>query len=458
MHHIIRIVSRNRLLLALAFWLTGLAAASFAQSTNPPPPLDSLVDRDGALWQTSPDAFISQHGPAGFIWVSDAKDSARMARRRMTFAGLPVVEAIARFNNAKLAELTLSLYNRGDEKEFREDQFDHLVATADDTLTTWAGSRGIAFKDDDRTDFITVKRKAWVAAANRLDLTWSYTAKHTDLRLGLIPFRCEYVRLQITPFDPAHDPRLMAQGPMISKTQMLTVLDLRKRVQHLPNGDVLITGVPMVDQGAKGYCAAAVTERVLRYFGANVDQNEIAQAANTTAVRGTSPEAMIAALRQIGSEFHVQVDVQQDFNLRDFDKLIQDYNHVAKLQHAPPLGEYPATGTMLGAIKMMDPALNKQARLKHDTNMADFKSTSTKYVNAGIPLVWSVVLGIVPETPPIHGFGGHMRLIIGYNDLTHEILYTDTWGIGHELKRMKLPDAWTMSLGLYTITPNGVHF
>lgn len=40
--------------------------------------------------------------------------------------------------------------------------------------------------------------------------------------------------------------------------------------------------------------------------------------------------------------------------------------------------------------------------------------------------------------------GGHMRLIIGYNPQTKEILYTDTWGAGHELKRM--PEDWAFTI------------
>jgi hypothetical protein len=38
-----------------------------------------------------------------------------------------------------------------------------------------------------------------------------------------------------------------------------------------------------------------------------------------------------------------------------------------------------------------------------------------------------------------------MRLIIGYNDKTREIVYTDTWGAGHEYKRMSVENAWTIT-------------
>jgi hypothetical protein len=75
------------------------------------------------------------------------------------------------------------------------------------------------------------------------------------------------------------------------------------------------------------------------------------------------------------------------------------------------------------------------------------------HVDDGVPLLWSVMLGIVPEQKAPQGFGGHMRLIIGYNSKSSEILYSDSWGPGHELKRMPAVDAWTITTGLNTIEP-----
>ena len=46
-----------------------------------------------------------------------------------------------------------------------------------------------------------------------------------------------------------------------------------------------------------------------------------------------------------------------------------------------------------------------------------------------------------------------MRMIIGYNAKTHEILYSDTWGEAHALKRMKEENAWAMTKGLVVLKP-----
>ena len=76
-----------------------------------------------------------------------------------------------------------------------------------------------------------------------------------------------------------------------------------------------------------------------------------------------------------------------------------------------------------------------------------------KNVDAGQPLVWLVILGIVPEENGSQSAGGHMRLINGYNETTKEIVYTDSWGAGHEKKRMSYDDAWAITSGLVAMVP-----
>ena len=45
-----------------------------------------------------------------------------------------------------------------------------------------------------------------------------------------------------------------------------------------------------------------------------------------------------------------------------------------------------------------------------------------------------------------------MRLIIGYNEDRGEVLYSDSWGEGHELKRMDGLDALSITTGMYYLT------
>ena len=69
------------------------------------------------------------------------------------------------------------------------------------------------------------------------------------------------------------------------------------------------------------------------------------------------------------------------------------------------------------------------------------------------------------------GRGGHLRLITGYgissdgqtNSRSRKkssrqalsmILFSDTWGRGHEVKKMETADAWAITSGLYYIEPD----
>jgi len=440
----------------LWFGAAALTASPLHATTN----LDDLLEPTGSIWQQNAPAFLADHASLGFRWVSTTHDTARA--QHLTFHDLPVYETLARFDHDALTELTLSLYNRGDAGTLSVEEFQQLLTAVDEKLTAWSGAKGIVFKTQERTATATVHRKAWVREPYRVDLVSSYSEK--SRAQGIATVLPEYARLQVSKFDPLQDPRRSALVGTPPPPRSISALDLKQRVRHQPDGDVIIPSVPMVDQGEKGYCAAAVCERVLRYYGRNLDQHEIAQLARTSAGGGTSPEQMVAALRRISDETHMDVTALREFNLHDFDQLVTDYNRIAKKARKPETefrhrqGNLTIIESPLLAYHGMDPALLKEARLKHDSQLAEFKSTVSKSINNGAPLTWGCVVGVLKEKPEIKGFGGHMRLIIGYNDRTQEILYTDTWGAGHELKRLSLADAWTITIGLYCLQPRDVHF
>ena len=449
----------KRIAWLVVFWLAG--GGWLLADTNS---LETIFDPAGNVWKLGAANFLAEYRAFGFHWVAaNNQDAVTTTRPGLTFAGLPVLETIARFEPTALHELTASLYNRGDAGELDEADFQKLIARVDASLTTWAGTKGVLFKTQERTTSATLHRKTWIKEPHRIDLVWSFSEKSRSQ--GVAADRPEFARLLVTRFDPAHDPRnyvIATAAP--AQAKYISAAELRARIKRDPNGDVVLTGVPMVDQGQKGYCAAAVAERVLRYFGRTLDQHEIAQLANTTAGAGTNPEQMVAALRRISDETHMDVTVLHDFNVREFEQLMSDYNRAAKKARKPEAdymhrqGNTTILESPITAYHTLDPALLKDVRLKRDSQMAEFKNTITKSINNGVPLTWGCVVGVVKEKPEMKGFGGHMRLIIGYNDRTQEILYTDTWGAGHELKRLSLADAWTITLGLYSLQPADLHF
>ncbi len=215
-----------------------------------------------------------------------------------------------------------------------------------------------------------------------------------------------------------------------------------------------IDGVPMVDQGRKGYCVVASAERVMRYYGVAVDENELAQLANTSAVEGTSDAAMFDALQNLAQRLRVRVRTLERIDTGQVLDTVRAYNQLAiEGNRAPQLPVPDAMFDIEQIYSAMQPRLLVQARTHNKADMDRFSQTVHDLVDQGTPVLWSVVLGIVPEKRMPRMLAGHMRLIIGYNDQTNEILYTDSWGPGNELKRMPLPGAWTITMELNAIEP-----
>ena len=103
---------------------------------------------------------------------------------------------------------------------------------------------------------------------------------------------------------------LLLGTAILSATQPTpkTRMDPRGQVKRdQASGDVYVPTVPMVDQGQKGYCAVACAERMLRYYGVDVDANEVAQIANSSAEGGTSARAMFDALKHLTGLFTVRL-------------------------------------------------------------------------------------------------------------------------------------------------------
>ena len=149
--------------LALAALATGAVTVARAQNISSSPELDQLLDDAGRVWTFTASDFAGSQSANGFRWTSVAtKDVARSTDPQLTFIGLRVWEALARFESGTLKELSLSLYNRGDAGTMPEDKFLQLLASIDKSVTAWSGMRGSGFKSEERTTSITVMRKAWV--------------------------------------------------------------------------------------------------------------------------------------------------------------------------------------------------------------------------------------------------------------------------------------------------------
>jgi hypothetical protein len=427
----------NRLLLA-ALVAGALIAPAFAD------PLDPILSPD-TVWTQKPEAFMESAKKLGFEWTSNARDSARAASKQgMTAFGLNAVECIVRFESETPKQATVVFYARGDSGDWPEPQFDNLVRYCADALNKATNTK-FTVRGKDPTSAVKADGLLWTTDKARYLLEYSKTK---EVKTRGIPFRAEFVRLEITP--PEKKQSLVAASLGSVKTKFSGPAHVKK---DAASGDVWIGDVPMVDQGEKGYCVVASTERVMRYYGNSVDQQELAQVANSSATGGTSYDAMFEALKKLSARLKVRVREVEKSDIKDILKMMADYNRAAKKANAPLI---PDQGNMidLGDVyRAMDTSVLKEIRTKNKADLGRFQRSVQAHINEGTPLLWTVMLGKIPENGIPQNAGGHMRLIIGYNQKTDEILYTDSWGAGHELKRLPTVDAWTMTTGTMSIEP-----
>lgn len=398
-------------------------------------------------WTGKAEFFAVEHAKDGFAFASEDRTIVNCLKHdTCTWHGLKVWEAKVYFDKGgveeKISRVELSLYNRGDAGLATMD-----VPALKEEIATVTKKLDPSSKKTNPEK--TTLRNGGVQYRQRFDrtdpsgeLVWGLSAADANKRRTV-----EYLRLTLAPKGEVKPKRGAATKKPAGAAGKAKIKD---NVTKSPNGDVFIDNVPMVDQGQKGYCAAAVSERVLRYYGNQIDEHEIAQQAETQAQGGTNVEKMKETVTAIGEKngLGFQSVVSLSAGLGDLEDEIARYNKAAKAEKKPELSLAQFTrGNMIYVSEMreaMEPKVIYRMRQK-DARLKKFSAGIRQQVNAGIPVFWGVTLGIFPErgVNP-QSVGGHMRLIIGYNDKKKEILYTDTWGEGHELKRM--PEDWAFAI------------
>ena len=431
----------------LAAWL--LAGPAWAMDASPE--LDRLMTSPDA-WNESAADFTLAYTPMGFGYVSQQRDCARSVDRRLTFNGQRVWEALVYFGNGSIKRIELSIYNRGDAGLLEESEFQQLYKTLSDSLTHWAGNTGNPVEETtrDRANYV-VSKHTWIKAPCAVQLSRAYVApRHQDGEN--LAFRAEFVKVTLSRLNS--DQQMVKDASNVSWMPGASTLSIKKNVRKSETGDIWVDGVPMVDQGQKGYCAAASSERLLRYYGRAVDQHQIAQLADTAARQGTSQDGMIKALEAIGQRFSLELKPIIKLDWNRLSHLIEDYNRAAK-GVGKPIVEIGHVIDLTAVYSEMDAALLRKVRTKQVQELAQFKKDIKTYTSDGVPVLWSCMVGKFPEVPPINppGTYGHIRLIIGINEKTGDLLYSDSWGAGHELKRIPLEDAWAVTTGLYVLKP-----
>ncbi len=451
-------ISMRRFSLLLGLWVCLGGSVVNAQSAKqgaavPARELDALIPLEGA-WEMTTAEFEATFSKSRFDWLSPAKETARFFGPGLSIYGgtLKLSEAIVDFKDSKVARLSLSLFNRGDSEELAGnlEQFEKQVAGYRDALTGKVGVKPTERKD--RTSAVGATGFVWMKQPSAYLLEYSF---QKEMKTRGVEFQPEFVRLRVVPV-PSGGGMASAAAPGAAGAGAVTKASLVSNVKKEDNGDVVIPNVPMVDQGPKGYCVVATAERMFRYMGIPADQHEIAQAAGTQTGGGTSPDKMYEALNKLEGRLRFRMRVIEDWQYAKFEKMLEDYDREAKKRDQKEINTTKYRYTSLDDIyaRIDGPTLKVVKTEKDKAGFGKFQRSVASSIDQGIPVMWSVMVGLLPEAAiPQGGVGGHMRLIIGYNAKTSEILFSDSWGAEHALKRMAMDQACAITNGMYYMEP-----
>ena len=421
----------------------------------------------GKLWAYTPATLEAEWKDKGFKWVSEqAKDKGMLRRERWGFETLQltlfsnaqtVEEVDFQMKNGKCAEVQIAIWNKGDSEksEINQKEFNDIVQRFVTQLNTTVAPR---FQNlgKDMQSAAKAERLQWMGTETIALLEYSSgKAKIRDPFTGQEKpgpnFQGEFIRLRLVP-----KPASLMGGVAATSTggaPKMARADLSKKLQKDSGGDVFIPDIPMVDQGDKGYCAVATAARVLNYYGIPADQHEMAQVSgNEAGGGGTNPEEMEAALKKLQGKYHVsfRAVMETDYMSTNYKQFLEKYNRSAKHLGKKILD----TNNFIYFMGGLDADVLKDVRGKGPI-YDKFMKVVRENIDAGVPLLWGLQLGKYPENgEKAKQFGGgHMRLIIGYNATKGEIIFSDSWGAGHEKKRMLAADASSATMGIYTIKP-----
>ncbi|MFT5634310.1 MAG: hypothetical protein ACI9SQ_002042 [Rubritalea sp.] len=410
-------------ILLICFLFCSLTSPASAQQYKLKADLDPYILLPGAYQKTPED--LEKHFDKGrfksnpyFKWLTKQKDRAMFKRRpngnmeiEMTILDgkVPIEEMIIDFRDGKFLGVTISVFNRGDGGKITSADFAERFAAIGKHLGTQLDTRSRKREGNIKKGVMT-HGYVWSSRRGKAVLLCN-----PDVEDPLKPKKMEFMRMRLA----RKDAKGIYEAALEERSQATVRKSQLERNVKTDKDNVFISGIPMVDQGNKGYCVVASAQRLFEYYGIACDMHQLAQLAKSDPDKGTSS---LYINEQLGS-------IDYLFKTR-FTCLAVSHNG--------------------GLVELKDDKFVGKSIPRRS-----FDKFIQKNIDDGIPLLWSMTLGLKPEIPKINpqSNGGHMRMIIGYNENDNKIIFSDSWGAGHEFKTMDADDAYAVTTGLYLMEP-----
>tara|TARA_R110002096_G_scaffold308757_1_gene503272 strand:+ start:1831 stop:3282 length:1452 start_codon:yes stop_codon:yes gene_type:complete len=197
----------------------------------------------------------------------------------------------------------------------------------------------------------------------------------------------------------------------------------RSFVEQRENGDVVISNIPMVDQGPKGYCVPATAERCMRFLGLPADMYLLAMVGETSAGGGTSVDLLLSNIgrdiKRKGRSFEIETG---ELKMRDIQRSIDD--GIPIIWACYSTSEFNKTSSERTKLRKTEPWSSYQS-----------------------------LTAAAAESPALYPDRdkGHVVIIMGYNKDTNEIAFSDSWGERYLERWITVPEAEQVSQNRFYI-------
>ena len=245
-----------------------------------------------------------------YKWMDNTKSALRSYRKVNSYLGYKVYESVISFRKGELSGVELYYYSRGENGYLSEEKYHKLLTAIKAKIDSFAQG----YKKRNKKYRTGLAAYTW--ENNQRKFILEGKKKHIKSRL----WEAQYIKFTLLKSGGKQHEKQYASG-------------VKKNIVTKPNGDIYIDNIPMVNQGAKGYCVVAAVTRVLKYYGRKADQYELADLFNTSN-RGTSAKDIEKALRIIirakGISLQkIKISQFPTFYYKDLTRFLKTYNRYA---------------------------------------------------------------------------------------------------------------------------------
>jgi hypothetical protein len=250
-------------------------------------PILKILFESSEVWDKPPKLFSDYIFGRGNTFLSSGTKQKPVAltlgetSTRSSLWGMTPLSALVDFTNPKIPKIVIEIWNKGDASQSSIEP-SNAHATIQRNLSAIQRAFPSYRKDpkiSPRITAVPIRERVYMLP--------------NGLRVAVRYDRGEYLFLEIESIIKLEENTLAPHNPEDFKRSIAS------RVKTSKNGHAYIDSIPMVDQGDKGYCAAATLARVLQYYSYSVDMHAMADLAKTEAVGGTRTEDIIKAMRRV---------------------------------------------------------------------------------------------------------------------------------------------------------------